>query len=309
MTALIVQSALLIAIAFILGAIAGCLARRAFGAAGAGEPDTVVASYGLAGPAAPAPASAPREEAGPPPPGQQAPSASAPETPAAKAAADRVRKDASPKPAPEPAAAARPVDAVASAADDLKRIRGIGPQNEARLHAAGITTFAQIAAWTRKDQATWGERLAFPGRIEREEWVKQARALAREQKPASVKGAAGGKAAASTGPAGDAAPGTRPRLLKAARRGRPDDLTRIGGIGKAIEKKLNGIGIFHYDQVAQWSAEEAAWISSAIGFPGRVEREGWTDAAARLAAKSPAPAKASKQPRSRAPAGRKPKSG
>ncbi len=61
--------------------------------------------------------------------------------------------------------------------DDLKRIKGIGPQNEARLNALGIYHFAQIADWT-VDEARWvGTYLAFPGRIEREKWIEQARAL------------------------------------------------------------------------------------------------------------------------------------
>ncbi len=63
-------------------------------------------------------------------------------------------------------------------ADDLKRIRGIGPQNEGRLHGLGIWHFDQIAAWTT-DNALWvGSYLAFPGRIEREDWVGQAKLLA-----------------------------------------------------------------------------------------------------------------------------------
>ena len=63
-------------------------------------------------------------------------------------------------------------------ADDLKRIRGIGPQNEGRLHALGVWHFAQIAEWTN-DNVLWiGSYLAFPGRIDREEWLAQAKALA-----------------------------------------------------------------------------------------------------------------------------------
>ncbi|MCX7324570.1 MAG: hypothetical protein NTZ14_09095 [Hyphomicrobiales bacterium] len=69
-------------------------------------------------------------------------------------------------------------------ADDLKLIRGIGKQNEGRLHGLGIWHFDQIAQWTR-DNALWvGSYLAFPGRIEREEWVSQARELAAGQETA-----------------------------------------------------------------------------------------------------------------------------
>lgn len=63
------------------------------------------------------------------------------------------------------------------AADDLKCLKGIGPQNERRLHALGIFHFRQIATWT-PDEAAWvGSYLAFPGRIEREDWIGQAQAL------------------------------------------------------------------------------------------------------------------------------------
>jgi predicted flap endonuclease-1-like 5' DNA nuclease len=63
-------------------------------------------------------------------------------------------------------------------ADDLKHVKGIGPQNEGRLHGLGIWHFDQIAAWTH-DQVLWvGSYLAFPGRIDRENWVEQARLLA-----------------------------------------------------------------------------------------------------------------------------------
>jgi Uncharacterized conserved protein len=64
-------------------------------------------------------------------------------------------------------------------ADDLKRIRGIGKQNEGRLHGLGIWHFDQIAAWTPAEVRWVGAFLAFPGRIEREGWVEQAAVLAK----------------------------------------------------------------------------------------------------------------------------------
>jgi predicted flap endonuclease-1-like 5' DNA nuclease len=62
--------------------------------------------------------------------------------------------------------------------DDLKLIRGIGRQNEDRLQALGIWHFTQIAAWTPANVEWVGSYLAFPGRIEREDWVGQAKTLA-----------------------------------------------------------------------------------------------------------------------------------
>lgn len=63
-------------------------------------------------------------------------------------------------------------------ADDLKRIKGIGPQNEGRLHGLGVWHFDQIAAWSEANVDWVGAFLAFPGRIEREDWVGQAKQLA-----------------------------------------------------------------------------------------------------------------------------------
>ncbi len=64
------------------------------------------------------------------------------------------------------------------AADDLKRIKGIGRQNEARLNALGIWHFRQIAGWTQSEARWIGSFLAFTGRIEREDWIGQAKRLA-----------------------------------------------------------------------------------------------------------------------------------
>lgn len=62
--------------------------------------------------------------------------------------------------------------------DDLKRIKGIGPKNEEALNELGIFTFAQIAAWTPENIDWIEDFLSFPGRIEREDWIKQAVQLA-----------------------------------------------------------------------------------------------------------------------------------
>ncbi len=61
--------------------------------------------------------------------------------------------------------------------DDLKQLSGVGPALEKKLHAAGVTSFAQIAAWTEADIAEFDEKLSFKGRIEREGWVAQAKEL------------------------------------------------------------------------------------------------------------------------------------
>ena len=63
--------------------------------------------------------------------------------------------------------------------DDLSRILGIGQRLTDWLHDNGIWHFDQIAAWTPEDVRAWGERLGRNGgRIERDDWVGQARILA-----------------------------------------------------------------------------------------------------------------------------------
>jgi len=78
-----------------------------------------------------------------------------------------------------PKKAAKAEKAPAAAADDLKKLSGVGPALEKKLIAAGITTFAQVAAWTEADVAAMDEQLSFKGRIEREGWIAQAAELAK----------------------------------------------------------------------------------------------------------------------------------
>ena len=75
----------------------------------------------------------------------------------------------------------------------------------------------------------------------------------------------------------------KPALLTAPRNGKKDNLTRIKGIGLKIEESLNDIGIYHFDQIAAWDAENIAWADSTLGFPGRAEREQWVTQAKALA--------------------------
>jgi len=88
---------------------------------------------------------------------------------AKKAEAPKAEKKAAPKKAAKADAGA----------DDLKTLSGVGPALEKKLHEAGVTTFAQVAAWTADDITAMDEKLSFKGRIEREGWVEQAKKLAK----------------------------------------------------------------------------------------------------------------------------------
>lgn len=61
--------------------------------------------------------------------------------------------------------------------DDLKKITGVGPKLVQVLNKQGISTYEQIANMSAKEMAEIGEKLGFPGRIERDNWVGQAKAL------------------------------------------------------------------------------------------------------------------------------------
>ncbi len=97
----------------------------------------------------------------------------------AVAAAKPAKKEAAPKAAKAEKAA--PKAAVAEGADDLKKLSGVGPALEKKLLEAGVTSFAQIAAWGEAEIAEFDEKLSFKGRIEREGWVDQAKAIEAEK--------------------------------------------------------------------------------------------------------------------------------
>jgi predicted flap endonuclease-1-like 5' DNA nuclease len=105
-----------------------------------------------------------------PPPPQQAPEAeplAVPELP-----------DETPAESPPPQQRDRTAAAV-EAADDLSRIKGLGPKLQALLPTLGITSFAQIAAWSEDDLARIDPQLGpFAGRPVRDGWIEQAKLLA-----------------------------------------------------------------------------------------------------------------------------------
>ena len=87
----------------------------------------------------------------------------------------------SPDPASDPPSGGSAPAASSGAAptDDLTAIKGLGKVKAAKLVAAGITSYAQIAAWSDDDIAEAGLKVnTSPGQIKREDWVGQARALA-----------------------------------------------------------------------------------------------------------------------------------
>lgn len=115
----------------------------------------------------------------------------APGTSAAKSAANDKKRGETPNGdgvAAKPAAASKPsledknrpagIERPA-APDDLKLISGVGPKIEGTLHELGIFTFAQVASWKTPEREWVDGYLNFKGRIDRDDWVRQAEALAK----------------------------------------------------------------------------------------------------------------------------------
>jgi len=109
--------------------------------------------------------------------------------PAAKKAAPKAKPAAKPAAKAEAAPAAsdgtKPANLLTEAKgepDDLKRISGVGPKLEGILHSNGVFHFWQIAEWQAAEVAYMDDQLSFKGRIDRDEWIKQAAEFAAEAK-------------------------------------------------------------------------------------------------------------------------------
>ena len=79
----------------------------------------------------------------------------------------------------------------------------------------------------------------------------------------------------------------QPRLLKTARKSGADDLGQIKGIGPKLQALLNTAGIFHFDQISQWTAENVAWADTHFpGFKGCASRHVWPEQAEAVSAQN-----------------------
>lgn len=182
-------------------------------------------------------------------------------------------------------------------ADDLKRIYGVDGETEAKLNALGLFHYDQIAGLTPANRRWLFRHLGYEGRFPSWwwRWRFDAEQLMAGRSPTLEAAAPVAIMAAApepqtsppkpaTAPSGDATGGSKPVGLATPRGGKADDLKRIRGIGKQNEGRLHGLGIWHFDQIAAWSGDEAAWVGGYLAFPGRIEREDWIGQAKILAA-------------------------
>jgi predicted flap endonuclease-1-like 5' DNA nuclease len=164
--------------------------------------------------------------------------------------------------------------ATAEQKDDLKMISGIGPVIEEKLNSLDIYTFEQISKFSEKDREAVNEAIEyFPGRIERDEWISQAKELVYT----------GGKGSEVL----DNIRKRKHRInydrIGIAHKEDAQDLTAIHGIGGWIQEKLYALDIFTYEQISRFSEEDVHSVTEIIEFfPGRIERDNWVSQAKEL---------------------------
>ncbi len=78
--------------------------------------------------------------------------------------------------------------------------------------------------------------------------------------------------------------GVKPKTIDAPLEGKADNLKKIKGVGPKLEQLCNRLGFWHFDQIANWTDDEVAWVDANLeGFKGRVTRDNWVEQAKLLA--------------------------
>ena len=89
---------------------------------------------------------------------------------------------------------------------------------------------------------------------------------------------------AAPSPTTSAAPEVQPTLFESADAGPADDLKQISGIGPALEKALNRVGVWYLWQIANWNEEQVNYVDRRLGgAKGRIRRYDWVAQALELA--------------------------
>ena len=90
----------------------------------------------------------------------------------------------------------------------------------------------------------------------------------------------------------------KPELLNEPRGGTADDLSLIWGVADKMAEKLHAMGVWHFDQIANWTPENVAWFEGQLdGFKGRVTRDKWIEQAQKLASGWRPDSKAGERPK------------
>ncbi len=159
-------------------------------------------------------------------------------------------------------------------ADDLTIISGIGGWIQEKLNALEIYTFRQISNFTKEDIVTVTEAIEyFPGRIERDEWILQARELIR----------IAGKKSELLKRIRDRKGRIYYDRLGIAHKHEANNLTLIDGLGLWVEERLNTLGIYTFSQISKLTHADIETITEVLEIiPGRIEQDHWVDQARKL---------------------------
>jgi len=182
------------------------------------------------------------------------------------------------QPSPSEAERGKPEQTVGLAAASLSR--DTTSSNLAQAPVAASSPLDDSDDETRKDEAP--QALSSPQAGQRDE-LQRTNGVGKKPSQAKSKSKSKEKAAAPAKSAVKKPP--QARGLKAAIGGKADDLKTISGVGPKLEKTLNGLGIFHFEQIAGWGAKDVSEVDDLLSFKGRIERDKWIAQAKKLAKK------------------------
>jgi len=177
-----------------------------------------------------------------------------------------VTSDPTVKPSGAPKSAANAAPTTARRADPV-----VDPIDT--MPAAGVA--APTAAATAAIVTTDAVAEPAPGSAPKDDPADDAAAKPMDQKPETI---------AETPVKKFPATEEKPEGLSAPRSGGADDLKKISGVGPKMEAMLNGMGVYHFDQIAAWGPAQVQWADDNLkGFKGRVSRDEWVRQAGTLA--------------------------
>ncbi|WP_420409615.1 hypothetical protein [Hoeflea sp.] len=153
--------------------------------------------------------------------------------------------------------------ALGSAPDADSGIKPSAPKRPAKAKGSVPKTSAPKAASAAEGSVATMEKLKSDADV--------AAAAAREAAPAKP------------GNATDLEPEDYRRPAEIEKPETPDDLKLISGVGPKLEQVLNGLGVWTFAQIADWKAEEVAWVDDYLQFKGRIDRDDWVSQARAMA--------------------------
>lgn len=156
----------------------------------------------------------------------------------------------------------------------------------AQPHPAVLTAMANAGLVKELNERGTGKPLSADelARLKTQMHIAPSTATPSAAAPTSASAPAAAPVASEAKSAAPSGPGVKPELFSAPRAGKGDDLSLIWGVAEKLAERLNGMGIWHFDQIASWTPEHIAWFENEVpGFKGRVARDKWIEQCQKLA--------------------------